>query len=267
AETLHKNPDSFQVRVEHLLICELDSQELKTEDDCVTKLKELDGKSRLWPQEMILEIKGAYVVLCDIETKAELDSIPLRSIVKTRAVLESCAYNSLLVVTVQEGRRRGSQVFMFQCEETGAEIIKADLDKAIQRGGSDMEPRRMTPDIRYATEQTSHLRESTTGFRRERFSPVQQEENLPPPDYVAPQWDNRQPGTVKASWVHIFCSLRSCFHSFPQDIFNHILTDVEIFGDRIAEVMNKAPEKENKGKMMKFPKKKKSKSKGNNRQR
>lgn len=41
------------------------------------------------------------------------------SIVKTRAVLESCAYNSLLVVTVQEARRRGPQVFMFQCEETG----------------------------------------------------------------------------------------------------------------------------------------------------
>lgn len=39
----------------------------------MTKLKELDGKGRLWPQEMILEIKGAYVVLCDIETKVGID--------------------------------------------------------------------------------------------------------------------------------------------------------------------------------------------------
>uniref|UniRef100_A0A3B3Z671 SH3 domain-containing protein n=1 Tax=Poecilia mexicana TaxID=48701 RepID=A0A3B3Z671_9TELE len=265
AETLHKNPDSFQVRVEHLLICELDSQELKTEDDCVTKLKELDGKGRLWPQEMILEIKGPYVVLCDIETKGELDSIPLRSIVKTRAVLESCAYNSLLVLTVQEGRRRGAQVFMFQCEETGAEIIKADLDKAIQRGGSEMEPRRMTPDI---------SRQSTTGFRRERFSPVQQEENLPPADYVAPQWDSRQSDYRPDSRPYTPQEEMSNYSDFQDsdmamlraemerntDIFNHILTDVEIFGDRVAEVMNKAQEKESKGKMMKFPKKKKSKS-------
>ncbi|XP_008411535.1 epidermal growth factor receptor kinase substrate 8-like protein 3b [Poecilia reticulata] len=265
AETLHKNPDSFQVRVEHLLICELDGQELKTEDDCVTKLKELDGKSRLWPQEMILEIKGAYVVLCDIETKVEMDSIPLRSIVKTRAVLESCTYNSLLVVTVQEGRRHGPQVFLFQCEETGAEIIKADLDKAVQRGGSDMEPRRMTPDI---------SRQSATSFRRERFSPVQQEENLPPADYVAPQWDNRQPDYRPDSRSYTPQEEMSNYSDFQDsdmaiqraemerntDIFNHILTDVEIFGDKVAEVMNAAPEKESKGKMMKLSKKKKSKS-------
>lgn len=38
-----------------------------------------------------------------------------------------------------------------------AEIIKADLDKAMRRGGGDIEPRRMTPDIRYTTEYTSHL--------------------------------------------------------------------------------------------------------------
>ncbi|PWA31023.1 hypothetical protein CCH79_00010687, partial [Gambusia affinis] len=264
AETLTKNPDSFQVRVEHLFICELDGQELRTEDDCVTKLKELDGKGRLWPQEMILEIKGAYVVLCDIETKAELDSIPLTSIVKTSAVLESCAYNSLLVVTVQEVRRRGPQVFMFQCEETGAEIIKADLDKAMRRGGGDIEPRRMTPDI---------SRQSTTSFRRERFSPVQQEENLPSADYVAPQWDSRQPDYRPDSRPYSPQEEMSNYSDFQDsdmamqraemerstDIFNHILTDVEIFGGRVARVMNAAPEKENKGKI-KLSKKKKSKS-------
>ncbi|XP_054905670.1 epidermal growth factor receptor kinase substrate 8-like protein 3b [Poeciliopsis prolifica] len=268
AEMLNKNPDSFQVRVEHLLICELDGQELRSENDCVTKLKELDGKGRLWPQEMILEIKGAYVVLCDIETKAELDAIPLTSIVKTRAVLESCAYNSLLVVTVQEARRRGPQVFMFQCEETGAELIKADLDKAMQRGGGDIEPRRMTPDI---------SRQSASSFRQDRFSPMQQEENLPPADYVAPQWDSRQPDYRPDSRPYSpqeEMSNYSDFHDSDMalqraemerntDIFNHILTDVEIFGARVGQVMNTAPEKESKGKI-KFPKKKKSKSNASN---
>lgn len=59
---------------QHLFICELDGQEVKTENDCVAKLKRLDGKGRLWPQEMILEINGAYLVLCDIETKVGIDS-------------------------------------------------------------------------------------------------------------------------------------------------------------------------------------------------
>ncbi|MED6271701.1 hypothetical protein CHARACLAT_023024, partial [Characodon lateralis] len=183
-ESLNRNPESFQVRAEHLFTCELDGHDVKTEDDCVAKLKRLDGKGRLWPQEMILEIKGAYLLLCDIETKAELDSMPLMSIMETRAVLDSCAYDSLLTVTVQDPSKRVPQVFMFQCEETGAENIKADLDKALQRGGDDMNPRRVTPDI---------SRQNSGSFRQNGLRPMQQERNLPPPDYMAPQWNNQQP--------------------------------------------------------------------------
>lgn len=47
----------------------MDGQELKTLDDCMAKLKRLDAKSRLWPQEMIMEVQGGYLLLCDIETK------------------------------------------------------------------------------------------------------------------------------------------------------------------------------------------------------
>lgn len=54
---------------QHLFTCELDGRELKTLDDCVTKLKRLDSKGRLWPQEMIMELQRGYLVLNDIETK------------------------------------------------------------------------------------------------------------------------------------------------------------------------------------------------------
>lgn len=54
---------------QHLFTCELDGQELNTVDDCVAKLKRLDAKGRLWPQEMIMEVQRAYLVLSDIETK------------------------------------------------------------------------------------------------------------------------------------------------------------------------------------------------------
>lgn len=90
-EELNKEPDIFQVRVEvrthlledncnvklftffstlqHLFTCELDGQQVRTTDDCVAKLMKLDAKGRLWPQEMIMGLNGAYLLLCDIETK------------------------------------------------------------------------------------------------------------------------------------------------------------------------------------------------------
>lgn len=54
---------------QHLFTCEIDGQEVKTVDDCVAKLKNLDAKGRLWHQEMIMEVQGPYLLLNDIETK------------------------------------------------------------------------------------------------------------------------------------------------------------------------------------------------------
>ncbi|MEQ2271441.1 hypothetical protein XENORESO_004357 [Xenotaenia resolanae] len=264
-ESLNRNPESFQVRAEHLFTCELDGHDVKTEDDCVAKLKRLDGKGRLWPQEMILEIKGAYLLLCDIETKAELDSVPLMSIMETRAVLDSCAYDSLLTVTVQDPSKRVPQVFMFQCEETGAENIKADLDKALQRGGNDMNPRRVTPDI---------SRQNSGSFRQNGLRPMQQERNLPPPDYVAPQWNNQQPDFLPdprpyspEEEMSNYSDLHDSEMLFQRaeidrstEIFNHVLNDVEIFVDRVVQAANTSPANEGKNKK-KASKKKKSKQK------
>ncbi|KAM4609941.1 epidermal growth factor receptor kinase substrate 8-like protein 3b [Polymixia lowei] len=137
SETLNKQPDNFQYRVEHLFTCELDGQEVRSLNDCVAKLKRLDAKGRLWPQEMIMEVQGGYLQLNDIETKGELESLPLNCIQQTQTVLDSCVYNSLLTVTLQERNKRVPQVFMFQCEEIGAEHIKSDLDKAVQNKGGD----------------------------------------------------------------------------------------------------------------------------------
>lgn len=65
-------------------------------------------------------------LLFNLTLKSELESLPLSSILKTKAVLDSCAYNSLLTVTVQERNRRSPQVFMFQCEETGVSQISPE---------------------------------------------------------------------------------------------------------------------------------------------
>lgn len=64
-----------------------------------------------------------HIVQFNLIQQAELDSLPLSCIVETKAVLDSCAYNALLTVTVRERSKRFPQVFMFQCEETGVSHI------------------------------------------------------------------------------------------------------------------------------------------------
>uniref|UniRef100_A0A8C9XBA3 EPS8 signaling adaptor L3b n=1 Tax=Sander lucioperca TaxID=283035 RepID=A0A8C9XBA3_SANLU len=171
SEALNKHPDNFHVRVEHLFTCELDGQEVKTLDDCLAKLKRLDAKSSLWPQEMIMEIQGGYLLLSDIETKAELESLPLSCILQTKAVLDSCAYNSLLTVTVQQRNKRIPEVFMFQCEETGVSHISPE--PSVTSSLSNLE---------------NIIGQNVPGsFRQAGPRPVQQERTPPPPDHPAPQ--------------------------------------------------------------------------------
>lgn len=52
-----------------------------------------------------------------------LDSLPLGNITQTKAVLDSCVYDSLLIVTAQDNSRRAPNIFLFQCEETGVRTL------------------------------------------------------------------------------------------------------------------------------------------------
>ncbi|KAM8864033.1 epidermal growth factor receptor kinase substrate 8-like protein 3b isoform 1-T4 [Spinachia spinachia] len=252
SEVLDKHPDNFHVRVEHLLTCKLDGQEVKTLDDCLAKLKRLDAKGRLWPQEMGMEVQAGYLLLNDIETKSELESLPLSCILQTKAVLDSCAYNSLLTVTVQERNKRVPQVFMFQCEETGADLVKKDLDEVVQKGGDVDEPRRAQPDIR------SHL-ESIIGqnvpgsFRQAGPRPVQRERIPPPPDHPAAGWRSREsedmPPLPYGDSQEAVMYQPNLPNRDPEavvqmdterntDILNHLLNDVEIFMDKVSLAAN-----------------------------
>lgn len=64
--------------------------------------------------------------------QVELESYPLSWITNTKAVLDSCSYNSLLILTVMERNKRLDQVYMFQCEEIevteGTPVLTIRLD-------------------------------------------------------------------------------------------------------------------------------------------
>ncbi|XP_061910703.1 epidermal growth factor receptor kinase substrate 8-like protein 3 [Entelurus aequoreus] len=188
SEVLNRQPDNLHTRVEHVLTCELDGHQMITVDDCVAKVKKLDAKSRLWPQEMIMEVQGGYLVLCDTQTKAELEVVPVTNIQQTKVVLDSCSYDSLLMVTARERSKRFPQVFIFQCEETGAELLKSDLDKFVQKGGGQVQPRFEQTVQRSNSENTIGLR-SPGSFQQER----PHQSSLPPPGRPLPQWTDREP--------------------------------------------------------------------------
>ncbi|XP_077401437.1 epidermal growth factor receptor kinase substrate 8-like protein 3b isoform X2 [Vanacampus margaritifer] len=196
SEVLTKQSDNLNIRVEHLLTCELDGQPLTTVDDCVAKLKRLNAKGRLWAQEMTMESQGGYLLLLDTESKAELEVVPLINIQQTKAVLDSCVYDSLLLVVVRERSKRFPQVFIFQCEEAGADVLKSDLDKFVQRGSAPLEPRREQPVIRSNLENIMGL-QAPGGFQQAapragygRNSPLAPERSIP-------QWAERESGSFQ----------------------------------------------------------------------
>uniref|UniRef100_A0A8C4RRZ6 EPS8 signaling adaptor L3b n=1 Tax=Erpetoichthys calabaricus TaxID=27687 RepID=A0A8C4RRZ6_ERPCA len=127
AEEVNKQVRNVEYRVEHLFSCELDQKDLKTVDDCISRLKLLDARGRVWGQEMILQVKNGSLQLMDIEAKEELESFSLSSILDCQAVINSCVYSSILSVTVQEKSKRRRSVLLFQCDEFG-EIINHVLD-------------------------------------------------------------------------------------------------------------------------------------------
>ncbi|KAL6119777.1 eps8l3 [Pungitius sinensis] len=243
SEVLDKHPDNFHVRVEHLFTCKLDGQEVKTVDDCLAKLKRLDAKGRLWPQDMGMEVQRGYLLLSDIETKSELESLPLSCILQTKAVLDSCAYNSVLTVTVQQHGKRVPQVFMFQCEETGADLVKKDLDEVVRKEGDVDEPRRGQSAIRSDLE--SIIGQQVPGsFRQAGPRPVQRETTPPPPDHPAAGWRSREPDNMPPPPYNLheeYIDQEVAVQMEAErdtDILNHLLNDVEFFMDKVSSAAN-----------------------------
>uniref|UniRef100_A0A3P8TEH9 PTB domain-containing protein n=1 Tax=Amphiprion percula TaxID=161767 RepID=A0A3P8TEH9_AMPPE len=90
---------------DHLFTCELDGREMRNIRDCVERLKLLEEMGRVWGQNMLLEVRDANLLLTDIESKEELDSLALSDIQDLQAVLDAGVFNSLLTVSVQQRRK------------------------------------------------------------------------------------------------------------------------------------------------------------------
>uniref|UniRef100_W5MZM0 EPS8 signaling adaptor L3b n=1 Tax=Lepisosteus oculatus TaxID=7918 RepID=W5MZM0_LEPOC len=264
AESITRQPDNFQFRVEHLFTSELDNREVHTVDDCISQLKQLDAQGRVWGQDMLLEVQGSSLQLTDIETKEELESFPLRAIVEVKAVLHSCVYDSILTITVQERNKSRTSVFLFQCEEMGAEHVRADLDKAINQR-------------REETGNQDNIRDNLENIIGQQ-GPRQQRNKPPPLLPPMDRWSGPEPHS--SQWTTPDYEEDNHSQQFtPQEepqympeeppdlqkaelernveILNHVLNDVELFIGQVGAVVAQTPGKE------KEKKSKKNKSKKN----
>ncbi|KAK2841123.1 hypothetical protein Q7C36_012702 [Tachysurus vachellii] len=252
-ENINRHGDAFQYRVEHLFTCELNGREASSSDDCVAKLKSLESRGKVWGQDMILQVQGGHLQLCDVETKEVLDSLPLGSISQTKAILDSCIYDSLLMITAQDNSRRAPHVFLFQCEETGAEEVKADLERVIQNRDElpGLPPSEPPMDIRSNLENIIS-QGYLGGFRRPAPPPVHS--TSPPPMYPPPQsnsyqdYDDHQPPmfppreeSYHAPDIHERQKPNPSSNSLDNErsveIFNHVVADIEFFTGKVGAAL------------------------------
>ncbi|KAM9813483.1 epidermal growth factor receptor kinase substrate 8-like protein 3 [Neosynchiropus ocellatus] len=140
AASLNQMMKTDKYKVEHLFSCELDGVKLRNTSDCVERLEALDRMGKVWGQDMMLEVSGVNLLLTDFETKEELESIALGAIVNITAALDSSRFRSLLTVSAKAAGRNRTSVYIFQCENVGADHIQMELSHALSRWSKDEEP-------------------------------------------------------------------------------------------------------------------------------
>lgn len=245
ASSLNKMLDKFQYRVEHLFTCDLDGKELSSVPDCVERLTLLDGMGRIWGQNMLLALKGVELVLTDIETKEELESIALSDVVGVQSVLDASVFNSLLTVSVRSGRSSRSSVFMFQCDDIRADLVEKHLSQVLSRkheiasiASSSLGslPQRDEPMLLWtAPDYEDDTTASEMTLRDEEEEEYPSREQTPVPQ-LSPTEEHFTP-------TEMYTELDR-----NVDILNHILGDVEIFMGKISAILAKNGKKKKKKK-------------------
>uniref|UniRef100_A0A8C9RKZ0 Epidermal growth factor receptor kinase substrate 8-like protein 1 n=1 Tax=Scleropages formosus TaxID=113540 RepID=A0A8C9RKZ0_SCLFO len=130
--------DTSQYHVEHLTTFAMDRKEaVITVEDGLRKLKLLEAKSKVWTQEMLMQVDEKAVSLIDVETKNELENFPLSHILQCQAVMDACSYDSILALVYKEPGQGKPDMHLFQCDDIKANLIHADIESAISdfKGG------------------------------------------------------------------------------------------------------------------------------------
>ncbi|XP_035486950.1 epidermal growth factor receptor kinase substrate 8-like protein 3 isoform X2 [Scophthalmus maximus] len=269
AASMNKMMNRFQYKVEHLFTCDLDGKELRSIADCVERLKLLDGMGRVWGQNMVLEVHGLNLMFKDIETKEELELMALSDIVELKAVHNTGMFDSLLTMSVQRVRKKTTTVFMFLCEDVRADYIQRDLSQALIRRRA--YPSFFSAGVRARNDRVKnhHNAANTYEPREPRPAappvPPYEEDDMREPELVVPQVEEEEEAASPSKEEAPLPKLPSAEEERQPpprqyteldrsvDIFNHVLSDIEIFMGQVAAVVAKnakKKKKKKKGKVM-----------------
>ncbi|XP_011825362.1 PREDICTED: epidermal growth factor receptor kinase substrate 8-like protein 3 isoform X3 [Mandrillus leucophaeus] len=253
SQNLTSEPTLLQHRVEHLMTCKLGSQRVQGPKDALQKLFEMDAQGRVWSQDLILQVRDGWLQLLDIETKEELDSYRLNSIQAMSVALNTCSYNSILSITVQEPGLSGTSTLLFQCQEVGAERLRTSLQKALEE---ELEQRPQLGGLhpgqdRWRGPPMEKPLPLEQALSLERGLPPEQphqrtlEHSLPP----SPRLLSHYPSAREPS---VFTPPPPRRPSSPEDperdeeVLNHVLRDIELFMGKLEKVQAKTSRKKKK---------------------
>lgn len=259
SHSLTSEPTHLQHRVEHLMTCKLGTQRVREPKDAMQKLQEMDAQGRVWSQDLILQVRDGWLQLLDIETKEELDSYRLDSIQAMDVALNTCSYNSVLSITVQEPSLPGTSTLLFQCQEVGAEQLRTSLQKALEE----------KPEHRPRFGALHQDQDRWRGAPLERPFPKEQAPTLergPPPEqrpWMAPE--HNVPPTLRPLPRHSSAREPSAFPLPPpfrppspedpardEEVLNHVLKDIEVFAGQLKEAEANSNHKKKMGKKKKY---------------
>ncbi|XP_018425275.1 PREDICTED: epidermal growth factor receptor kinase substrate 8-like protein 1 [Nanorana parkeri] len=124
--------DVSEYQVNHLVTFTIDEDDdVHTVEDAIRKLNAMDAKSKVWTQEMALQVNSSTVKLLDIESKEDLEVFPIAVIQRCDTVLPERRNCSLLVLVCQDRYQPKADVHFFQCDNVGAELISEDINSAV----------------------------------------------------------------------------------------------------------------------------------------
>ncbi|XP_024597873.1 epidermal growth factor receptor kinase substrate 8-like protein 3 [Neophocaena asiaeorientalis asiaeorientalis] len=252
-QNLTSQPTHLQLRVEHLLTCKLGMQRVQEPKDALQKLQEMDAQGKVWSQDLLLQVKGGWLQLLDIETKEELESYRLDSIKDMDVALNTCSYNSVLSITVQDSGLPATSTLLLQCQEVGAEQLKTSLQKALEE---ELEQR---PRFGALLPGQDRCR----GPLLERPIPKEQVPPLecgPPPEqhhWMTPE--HNTPPTPRPLPHHSIIQNSSAFTLPPsrrspspgdperdKEVLSHVLRDIELFMEKLKEDQSNTSHKKKK---------------------
>ncbi|XP_030076787.1 epidermal growth factor receptor kinase substrate 8-like protein 3 isoform X2 [Microcaecilia unicolor] len=251
AQAISSLQDGFEHRVEHLFTCELNNGEVKSVEDCITRLKMLDAQGRIWAQDLILQVKDDELLLADIETKEELECFPLGFVQNCCSILNSCSYNSILAITVKDHHHK-ENIFLFQCEEIGAELLQVNLEKILeQKKGALESQHNLRNNLENILSQYTQTRATSKpsgapqdGWTAEDLTPTfpWSEERLrqEPPAKNKMEYDSisQQQNGYQLPSMESRSNVESQEQARNTEVLNHVLSDIEAFVGKVKQVID-----------------------------